>query len=58
MDINMDYGSMIKQINLWQEMEIFDKLIKMKEKEIDKEYYESFDWFWEDYDKEKAKEDK
>ena len=39
-------------------MEIFDKLIKMKEKEIDKEYYEIFDWFWEDYDKEKEKENK
>ena len=54
----MNYGTMIKQINLWKEMEIFDKLIKLKEKEIDKEYYESFDWFWEDYDKEKEKEKK
>ena len=23
---------------------------------IDKEYYESFDWFWKDYDKENKKE--
>jgi hypothetical protein len=23
---------------------------------IDKEYYESFDWFWKEYDKEKEKE--
>jgi|10_taG_2_1085330.scaffolds.fasta_scaffold74451_2 hypothetical protein len=36
MDINMNYDTMIKQIRLWKEMELFDKYIKQKGKGNDR----------------------
>ena len=33
----MNYNTMIKQIYLWKEMELFDKHIKLKEKEKERE---------------------
>ena len=47
----------VKHLNKYLDFDdIKDMLDGVYKDDIDREYYESFEWFWKEYDKEKEKE--